>query len=140
MFPQLEAFRKKLNQLRLSTSQTADNLHSSALEEVEQEREVELQVEEVREVQKALHYEAHKFSGLHPAISGFSGFVSTGRLCGNKGYEHILDAVSHTSTGERSGIGGTESSLFVSAEFKRTIKTNERGLIVNFLRPVEWIL
>ncbi|CAN9464668.1 unnamed protein product [Alternaria alternata] len=41
MFPQLEAFRNKLNQLRLSTSQTADNLHSSALEEVEQEREAE---------------------------------------------------------------------------------------------------
>lgn len=130
MFPQLEAFRKKLNQLHLSTSQTADKLHSSALEEVEQEREVELQVEQGREVQKALHYEAHKFSGLHPAISGF---VSTGGLCGNKGYEHILDADSHTSTGERSGIGGTESSLFVSAELKRTIKTNERGLIDNFL-------
>ncbi|OWY47029.1 uncharacterized protein AALT_g10973 [Alternaria alternata] len=137
MFPQLEAFGNKLNQLLLSTSQTADNLHSSALEEVEQEREVEFQVEEVREVQKALHYEAHTFPGLHPAISGF---VSTGRLCGNVGYERVLNAVSHTSTGERSGIGGTGSSLFVSAEFIRTIKTNERGLIDNFLRPVEWIL
>ncbi|RYN73308.1 hypothetical protein AA0119_g12144 [Alternaria tenuissima] len=50
MFPQLEAFRNKLNQLRLSTSQTADNPHSSALEEVEQESEVEFQVEGVREM------------------------------------------------------------------------------------------
>ncbi|KAH8635797.1 hypothetical protein IG631_11198, partial [Alternaria alternata] len=130
MFPQLEAFRNKLDKLRLSTSQTADSLYSSALEEVEQEREVEFQVEEVREVQKALHYEAHTFPGLHPAISGF---VSTGRLCGNVGYERVLDAVSHMSTGEKSSIGGTESSLFVPAEFIRTIKTNERGLIDNFL-------
>ena len=111
-------------------SQAADNLHSSALEEVEQEREVEFQVEEVREVQKAVHYEAHTFPGLHSAISGF---VSTGRLRGNVGYESVLDAVSRTSTGEKSGIGGTESGLFVSAEFMRTIKTNECGLIANFL-------
>jgi hypothetical protein len=130
MFPQLEAFRNNLNQLRLSTSQTAENLHSSALEEVEQEREVEFQVEEVREVQKALHYEAHAFPGLHPAISGF---VSTGSLCENVGYERVLDAVSRTSTGEKSGIVGTGSRLFVSAEFMKTIKTNEHGLIDNFL-------
>ncbi|CAN9193922.1 unnamed protein product [Alternaria alternata] len=136
-FPQLEAFRNKLNQLRLSMSQAADNLHSSALEEVEQEREVEFQVEEVREVQKAVHYEAHTFPGLHAAISGF---VNTGRLCGNVGYESVSNAVSRTSTGDRSGIGGIESGLFVSAEFMRTIKTKERGLIDNFLRPVEWIL
>jgi hypothetical protein len=129
-FPQLEAFRNKLNQLRLSMSQAADNLHSSALEEVEQEREVEFQVEEVREVQKAVHYEAHTFPGLHAAISGF---VNTGRLCGNVGYESVSNAVSRTSTGDRSGIGGIESGLFVSAEFMRAIKTKERGLIDNFL-------
>jgi hypothetical protein len=125
-FPQLETFRKKLNHLRLGMSSTANILHS-ALEEVEQEREVEFEVEEVREVQKALHYKAHVFPGIHPAISGF---VSTGRLYGNAGYEHVFDAVSRTSIGERFRIKGTESRLFVSVEFMKTIKG---GLIDNFL-------
>jgi hypothetical protein len=130
IFPQLETFKNKLNHLRLSTAKTASLLLSSALEEVEQEREVEFQVEEVREVQKALHYEAHEFPGLHPAISGF---VSTGRLCGDMGYEHVFDAVSRTSIGERFDIVGTESCLFVSVEFMKTIKTNKGGSIDNFL-------
>jgi hypothetical protein len=130
MFPQLETFKNKLNHLRLSTAKTASLLLSSALEEVEQEREVEFQVEEVREVQKAVHYGAHEFPGLHPAISGF---VSTGRLCGNVGYEHVFDAVSRTSIGERFDVVGTESCLFVSVEFMKTIKTNKGGSIDNFL-------
>jgi fibrillarin-like rRNA methylase len=50
-FLQLQDFNAKLNQLRLDTSKTAKTLHSTALKEVEQEREVEFEVEEVREVQ-----------------------------------------------------------------------------------------
>jgi hypothetical protein len=130
MFPQLQTFENKLNQLRLSTSSTANAAHSSALEEVEQEREVELQVEEVREVQKAPHYEAHAFPGLHSVISSF---VSVGYLCGGVGYEHVFDAVSRTSIGERFGIVRTDSRLFVSAEFMKTIKANQGGSIDNFL-------
>ncbi|KAH9861896.1 hypothetical protein IAQ61_010097 [Plenodomus lingam] len=129
-FTQLQTFKNKLNELRLNMSNTATNLHSSALEEVEQEREVEFQVEEVREVQKALHHKAHVFPGLHPAISGF---VSTGRLCGVEGYEHVFDAVSRTSIGKRFDISGTESCLFVSAEFMKTIKTTMVDLIDNHL-------
>ena len=116
--------------MRLGTLKNASILHSSALEEVEQEREVEFQVEEVREVQKALHYEAHAFPGIHPAISSF---VSTGRLCGAVGYEHVFDAVSRTSMGQRFGIVGTGSRLFASVEFMKTIKTGKGGLIDNFL-------
>jgi hypothetical protein len=130
VFPQLQTFKDKLNQLHLSTSNTANALHCSALEEVEQEREVEFQVEEVREAQKTIHYKAHTFPGLHPAISGF---VSSGRLCGSVGYEHVFDAVSSTSIGERFDIVGTESCLFVSTEFMKTIHTNKGGLIDNFL-------
>lgn len=129
-FPQLETFKETLNHLRLSMSNTADILHSSALEEVEQEREVEHQIEEVREVQKASDCKAHTFPGIHPAISSF---VSTGHLCGDVGYEHVFDAISRTSIGERFGIVGTESRLFVSVEFMKTIKTDKGGSIDNFL-------
>jgi hypothetical protein len=130
MFPQLQAFKSKLNELRLRSLNTANILHSSALEEVEQEREVEFQVEEVREVQKALHYKAHEFPGLHPAIAGF---VSTGHLCGDVGYENVFDAISRTSIGEKFGIVGTESCLFISAEFMKTIQTKKSDPIDNFL-------
>jgi hypothetical protein len=130
MFPQLQTFTDKLKQMRLSTSNTAINFHSSALEEVEQEREVEFQVEEVREVQKASHHKAHTFPGLHPAISGFA---STGLLRGDVGYEHVFDAMSRTSIGEKFGILRTDSCLFVSAEFMKTIKTSKGGSIDNFL-------
>ncbi|KAH9865891.1 hypothetical protein J1614_009478 [Plenodomus biglobosus] len=128
MFTQLQTFKNKL--MRLNMSNTATGLHSSALEEVEQEREVEFQVEEVREVQKAIYHEAHAFPGLHPAISGF---VSTGRLCGVEGYERVSDAISRTYIGKRFDIAWTESCLFVSAEFMKTIKTNVVGLIDNFM-------
>jgi hypothetical protein len=128
--PQLETFKNKLNHLRLCTSKTANILHSSALEEVEQEREVEFQVEEVREMHKTVHNEAQAFPGLHLAISGF---VSTGRLCADTGYDHVFDAVSRTSIGERFEIVGAESHLFVSAKFMKTIKTDKSGLFDNFL-------
>jgi hypothetical protein len=100
------------------------------LEEVEQEREVEFQVEEVREVQKAFYHKAHVFPGLHPAISGF---VSTGRLCGDVGYERVFDAVSRTSIGSKYGVVGAGSHLFVSAEFMKTIETDKNDFIDNFL-------
>ena len=111
-------------------SSTANILHPSALREVEQEREVEFQVEEVPEVQNVLHCKAHAFPRIHPAISVF---VSTGRLYRDVGYEHVFDAVSRISIGERFGVKGTESRLFVSVEFMRTIKTDKGGLIDNFL-------
>jgi hypothetical protein len=129
-FPELQVFKNKLDQLRLSTSKLANTINSSALEEVEQEREVEFQVEEVREVQKPLHYKPYSFPGLHPAISRF---VSTGRLCERVGYEHVFNAVSHTSVGKRFKVEATKSSLFVSTEFMRTIMTEKGGLIDNFL-------
>lgn len=129
-FPQLQMFMNKLKQLRLHASNAAKGLHSSALEEVEQEREVEVQVEEVREVQKAHHYKAHLFPGLHAVISDF---VSTGRLEGNEGYKHVFDAVSSTPIGQKFGLARTSSSLFVSDEFMKTIVTDNAGLVENFL-------
>jgi hypothetical protein len=128
--PQLQILMKKLDQLRLNSSNLANSIESSALEEVEQEREVEFEVEEVREVQKSLKYEACRFPGLHPAISEF---VSTGRLCGDEGYEYVFKAISHTHIGKMFGITVSKSCLFVSREFMKTIETETRGLNDNFL-------
>lgn len=43
-------------------------IHASALEEVEQEREMEFEVEVVREVQPPVHFKALKVAKLHPDI------------------------------------------------------------------------
>ena len=141
-FPQLQTFMNELNDKRHAVTDKPNVVHSSALEEVEQEREVEFQVEEVREVQLPMHYKALRFPGVHPAISTF---VRTGNLLGGEGYEHVFAAVSHTSVGQKFKVAATQSRLFVSAEFMRTIKTVNHGSIDNFLvspllRPLKWIL
>jgi hypothetical protein len=114
--------------------QTADHhqstLRNSAMEEVEQEREVEFQVEEIREVQKPAHYKALNFSGLHPAISRF---VDTGILSGVKGYEKVFSSLSRTDLGRKWSLGDRGSRLFVSTEFMRTIVPGPNGLDDNFL-------
>ncbi|PSN61496.1 hypothetical protein BS50DRAFT_578491 [Corynespora cassiicola Philippines] len=136
-FAQIQTFISKLTNLRRVAANDPNAQQSSALEEVEQEREVEFQVEEVREVQQPVHYEALKFPGLHPTISDFA---RTGNLCGGVGYEHVFDAVSKTSSGQKYGITSTGSLLFVSVEFMRTAKMGSHNFMDNFLRPVEWIL
>jgi hypothetical protein len=92
--------------------------HDSALEEVEQEREVEVQVEEVREKQEPREYEALKFPRLHDDIRRF---VKTGVLSGQKGYRHAFEAIAGTSIGKRYNVGANKSLFFVSVEYMRTI-------------------
>lgn len=128
-FPQIQAFMNELNEHRCAAASKPNALRSSALEEVEQEREVEFQVEEVREVQRPVHYKALGFPGLHHAISAF---VRTGVLSGGEGYEHVFAAVSRTSVGQRYHVAGTKSNLFVSAEFMKTITIDKGNSIDNF--------
>jgi hypothetical protein len=130
MFWQLQAFMDALNQIRQNLSSNSGAPSASALEEVEQEREVEFQVEEVRQVQKITHHKARRFMGLHPAILAF---VNTGILSGGLGYEHVFDAIARTSIGEKFEIIGTGSQLFVSEEFMKTIKEKKSDLIDNFM-------
>ncbi|KAK6601216.1 hypothetical protein H4I96_06557 [Botrytis cinerea] len=133
----LAGFMKKLNKQRITTGNTRNYIHSSVLEEVEQEREVEFQIEQVRQVQKPTHYEALTFSGLHPNIFLF---VKTGNLILGCGYEHIFDALARTDIGQKYDVRRTKSKLYVSMEFMRTIELGNHRTNDNFLRPIEWIL
>ncbi|TGO44474.1 hypothetical protein BCON_0512g00030 [Botryotinia convoluta] len=136
-FTKLEGFMKELNRQRKTTNNTRSYIHSSVLEEVEQEREVEFQIEQVRQVQKLTHYEALKFSGVHPDIHLF---VKTGNLVLGCGYEHIFDALARTDIGQKYDVRRTKSRFYVSMEFMRTIELGNRRSNDNFLRSVEWIL
>ncbi|ORX94071.1 hypothetical protein BCR34DRAFT_608383 [Clohesyomyces aquaticus] len=115
-------------------------VHSSALEEVEQEREVEFEVESVRETQPPVHFTAHKFPRLHKDIEAFA---VTGRLpAGSDAFQPVFCALQQTGLGRKHGANLTASSvasgLFVSTQFCKTVKLTEPN--DNFLRPCQWIL
>jgi hypothetical protein len=110
-------FRAYMEKLGERTESHVGGGYVSALDEVEQERQVECQIEEVRQVQRRIHYTALTFPGLHLAISHF---VQTGELEGNSGYEHVFAALGRTGVGQRFQIQPTRSRLFISTEFMRT--------------------
>jgi hypothetical protein len=119
--PEIAAFMKELNKRRKGFEDTGNAVHGSALQEVEQEREVAFEVEAVREVQKPVHYSPMSFLGLHRDIVGFA---ETGRLAaGSTGCEHVFVALRRTALGQKHGVGAnaTTSKLFVSKEFTRTV-------------------
>ncbi|KAJ9667427.1 hypothetical protein H2201_002295 [Coniosporium apollinis] len=138
--PQIAAYMKELNTRRKAFQDTGGAVQGSALQEVEQEREVAHEVEAVREVQKPVHYSALSFPGLHRDIASF---VQTGRLAaGSAGYEQAFVTLRRTALGIKNGVSGeaTASKLYVSAEFTKTIKLTQHRPNDNFLRPVNWIL
>ena len=104
---------------------------NSVFEEIEHEREVEFQVEQVRQSQERPNYEALQFPGLHPAIRRFA---ETGKLSGKSGYQRAFSAMASTRIGRDYGVPIDETSqLFVSAEYMRTITLRNDGDIDDFL-------
>lgn len=67
--PEIAAFMKELNIRRKCFQDNGNAVHGSALQEVEQEREVAFEVEAVREVQKPVYYSPLSFPGLHRTSS-----------------------------------------------------------------------
>ena len=119
--PEIATYMKELNARRKGFQDTGNAVHGSALQEVEQEREVAFEVEVIREVQKPVHYSSLSFSGLHRDIIGF---VKTGRIAaGSGGYEQAFVTLRRTALGLKYGIRSeaTASRLYVSTEFTRTV-------------------
>lgn len=131
---ELRTFVQELNRQKQAANGGRNFVHGSALEEVEQEREVEFQVEQVRQVEKQIHYNALTFPGLHRAIFRFA---NNGNLSGGLGYEHVFDALSRTSIGQKYNVRRTSSQLFVSVEFMRTVELKKRNVNDNFLVSLE---
>lgn len=114
-------------------------IHASALEEVEQEREMEFEVEVVREVQPPVHFKALKIARLHPDIEELA---TTGRLpAGSDAFELMFCALQKTALGAKHGTimaAITTARLFVSTQYTRTVSVKEPN--DNFLRPSHWVL
>ncbi|EED24515.1 conserved hypothetical protein [Talaromyces stipitatus ATCC 10500] len=135
----LVSFQQDLTKRRSASSNAFSSVKSSALEEVEQEREVAFQVEEERELQRPQRMRALQFSGLHKTIRDF---VATGILSGQEGYTMASTALKRTKIGSKYGDYASRliSHLYLSIEFLRTVKTRNKTSLDNFTRPVNWIL
>ncbi|KAH7018186.1 uncharacterized protein B0I36DRAFT_394922 [Microdochium trichocladiopsis] len=133
-------FRKELNQRRKRFQDTGHAVHASALEEVEQEREIEQEVEAVRQVKKPLPYTPFTFPGLHRDVENFA---RTGRFAaGSDVFVSALTFMARSSTGRKYKVNSKAGSakLFVTMEFTRTVRIEVVSTNDNFIRPVQWIL
>ncbi|RBR10600.1 hypothetical protein FVER53590_12130 [Fusarium verticillioides] len=136
----LKGFIHDLNARRKTFQDTGRAVHASALQEVEQEREVAFEVESVRQVKKPQHFAAFSFPGLNASLEAF---IKTGRLPADTNYfTHVFHALSKTGTGRKYKVqpNVTKSKLLETAEFGRTIKPKGDLSTDDFLRPVNWII
>ncbi|KAK1971591.1 hypothetical protein LY78DRAFT_688890 [Colletotrichum sublineola] len=136
----IKSFVKELNTRRKAFQDTGRAVHASALQEVEQEREIAFEVETVRQVKKPHHYPALSFPGLHPEVESFA---KTGRIpAGALTFIPVIKSLSKTAIGKKFRVSdrSSQQKLFVSAEFERTVKLNFDLTSDNFLRNVSWML
>ncbi|KAL4811848.1 hypothetical protein BDW67DRAFT_194317 [Aspergillus spinulosporus] len=111
---------------------------SSALEQVEQEREVAYEIEEEREIQRPSQKKALRFPGLHESILNFA----KGDPLGPSGILSASEWLEKTHLGEKYKIEGSSlvSHLYLSAEFPRTVKLKKSEKDDTYTRPVNWLL
>ncbi|KAK8113124.1 hypothetical protein PG984_013650 [Apiospora sp. TS-2023a] len=109
----------------------------NVLGEVEQEREVEFQVEEVRDTQKPVQYKALVFPGIHQELHKFA---MSGKLHPEPSFRHAFTFAGETEIGVQHHLLRSSTRLFVSTEFEKTIELVEGQRNDSFMRPVEWIL
>jgi hypothetical protein len=139
--PTLQGYASELSKRKEELHNAGFDMQTSAYEEVEQEREMEIQVESVREVQKPVHFEAVKITGLHRDVKVFA---QTGRLvAGSDSYLPMFFALANTSLGLKHRIATAANTnmtagLHVSTQFVKTVNTVSPN--DNFLRPCQWIV
>jgi hypothetical protein len=137
--PCLRTYVSEVIQRRKGFQDRGFAVHSSALEEVEQEREMEFEVEAVREVQSPVHFKALKVAKLHRDLERFA---TTGRMTeGSDAFQPMFHALQKTALGTKHGTitgTGTTARLYVSTQFSRAVSVNEPN--DNFLRPCHWVL
>lgn len=121
----LQGFANRLSQYDISGIYQADIFGEV---EQEQERELEVQLETQRETERPVHYQALNYLGLSATILDF---FKAGKLnTTDKEIRHAFEYIGATEVGEKHDIKNTDSRLFVSKEFGRTIKLPLNDLTV----------
>ncbi|KAI0848819.1 hypothetical protein F5Y00DRAFT_270020 [Daldinia vernicosa] len=136
----IASFAKELESRKKNFQDSGQAVHSSVLQEVEQERETEIEVEAVRQVKKPMSYTPLKFPGLHRDLETFA---RTARIsAGSDTFVPVMRALARTALGRKHKVNheAGSSQLFVSSEFERTVKLIFEAANDNFLRPVQWVL
>lgn len=138
---EIAAYVKRLNVLKTEIRNTGDTVQALAHQEVEQEREVAIELETVREVKKPRHAQACAQPPLHRDTRAFA---ETGRLAaGSYACPLAFVALRHTGTGRRFGISdtATQSGLYITQDFSRTVVPESSSLPRDeYSRPVHWVL
>jgi hypothetical protein len=138
--PGIAKFISELNLLRKGFQNTGRAVQASALQEVEQEREVEFEVEAVRRVKKSVKYDAFTFPGLHRDLEVLA---RSARLpADSNSFLHVMHVLARSVVGRKHGVSasGSKSKLFVSGEFLRTVKYCMESLKDSFLVSFLFVL
>jgi len=139
-FLDIAKFVEKLNVVKKGLRNTGDTVQALAHQEVEQEREVQIEVETVREMKKPSHAQPLPQPPLQQEIRSFA---ETGRLAaGSQAYLQAFAALRQTALGRRLNISdsATKSRLFVTQDFNNTVVTQWGKPRDEYSRPVHWIL
>ncbi|KAL6717793.1 hypothetical protein ACLMJK_003878 [Lecanora helva] len=138
--PEIAGFVTRLEAMKRNLRSNASAVQALAHQEVEQEREVQIEVETVREVKKPAHAQPLPQLSLRKEITSF---VETGRLvAGSQAYQQAFFALRQTSLGRRLGIStsATMSRLYASQDFLNTVVNQTGRPRDEYSRPVRWIL
>ena len=138
--PDLAVYASKLIAMKQNLQDTGDIVQALAHQEVEQEREVEIEVETVREVKKPRTARPLPQQPLQKSIHNFA---ITGRLpVDSAAYTQAFAALRNTAIGRRLGVrdSAITSKLFVTQDFAGTVETRPGSPRDEYSRPVHWIL
>ena len=138
--PLLSSYVADLNLMKANLRETSETVQALAYQEVEQEREVAIEVETVREVKKPPPAYPLKHLPLHEHVIQF---VKRGRIFGGSdAYEQAFLAMRHTGVGAQHKINANTplTNLYVTADFMGTIRTDRGQPRDEYLRAVQWIL
>ncbi|KAK6855591.1 hypothetical protein PG995_007742 [Apiospora arundinis] len=136
----LAPYLRELEIRRKGFQDTGAAVHASALQEVEQERETEYEIELVRQVKRPPPYSPYKFPGLHRDLGIFA---RTGRIPGGSDwFVPMYHALSRTGIGRKYRVRRDHVGfpLYLSGEFEKTVKVIVESYSDQFMRPVQWVL
>ncbi|KAK8022740.1 hypothetical protein PG993_013507 [Apiospora rasikravindrae] len=136
----LAPYMRELEICRKGFQDTGAAVHASALQEVEQERETEYEIELVRQVKRPPPCPPHKFPGLHRDLDIYA---RTGRIPGGSDwFVPMFRALSRTGLGRKYKVHRDHVGfpLFLSGEFEKTVKVVMETYSDQFMRPVQWVL
>lgn len=136
----LTPYMRELETRRKGFQDTGAAVHASALQEVEQERETEYEIELVRQVKRPPPCPPHKFPGLHRDLDIYA---RTGRIPGGSDwFVPMFRALSRTGLGRKYRVHRDYVGfpLFLSGEFEKTVKVVVESYSDQFMRPVQWVL